>query len=111
MTKQSPDALSNKKRLTYNGYRGVKDGVDSFKKWVNENANGQTFGDSAQTERILGDYRAWLESEMGKGRYSPSTVGNKGRILRGLIKWLWQNRHIADLPRNMDTVCAQYQAK
>lgn len=111
ITEAAPNALPRKKRLSYNGWRGLKDVVESFRKWVEAHARVKSFGDTAQMEGVLSDYRNWLDGQLIKGKYAPQTISNKVKGLRPLVKWLWQNRHIADLPRNLDAVCAQYQAE
>ena len=108
ITKKEPDVLPRKKRLSFVGLKGIRDSIDPFRQWVGTKCKYKTFGDEKQTEQILKQYRAYLEDEMLAGRLSAQTVSNRATRLRPLIKWLWTQRIIDQLPRNLDTVCQQY---
>ncbi len=108
LTRAHPDALPRKTRLGVASFKSLRDVINSFRSWSEQASDLKTFGDEHQCERIFSNYRKWLEDEMIAGRLSPQTVSNRVRGIRPLIMWLWKERHIESLPRNMDEVCQQY---
>lgn len=110
ITKAQPEALPKKLRLNKKSYISLHSTLTQFKTWAEAECRYKRFGDSDRTERILASYRKSLEDLMLAGKMSAQTVSNRVRALRPFIKWLWSNRHIDDLPRNLEQVCQQYGA-
>ena len=108
ITRKHPESLPRKRRLGLSGLQSIRDVVEVLRRWIADHSDLQALGDVQQTEEMLADYRRYLEDQMLAGDLQPQTVSNRVRGLRPLVKWLWQNRHVEDLPRNLDEVCQQF---
>lgn len=108
LTKKQPEALPPKRRLGVHALRSIKESMEAFRQWANHSGRVKTFGDSHQTERILKRYRQHLEEKLTEGEFATSTVSNRLRRFKPFMKWLWQNRYIDDMPRNVDDALRPY---
>lgn len=108
ITRQQPESLPRKRRLGLAGYQSIRDGIEPLRRWLQEQDRDEPLNGIEEFEQLLADYRHHLEDRMLAGELSPRTVSNRVRGLRPLVKWLWQHRHLSDLPRNLEQVCQQF---
>jgi integrase len=88
--------------LSAKSYENKVKGIQQFE----DHANGDSFADSA--ESMLANYRAKLDAKIASGEYKGNTGKDKIKHLRVFIKWCWKNRHLKEMPRNMDDVCRSF---
>lgn len=111
ISQSNPDSLPNKRRLSHAGLRSMKSQLQPLKVWV-EKKNAVLGDDSHAVEMMLRDYRSFCDDQMVLGKIQAATVSNRVRGLKRFVEWLWQRRHIEELPRGLDEICQKYsQAK
>ena len=107
ISQSNPEALPRKRRLSHAALRSIKSQLHPFQAWV-EDTGAELGGDSRATEAMLRRYRAHCDDLMVQGTIKAATVSNRVRGLRRLVDWLWQQRHIDELPRGLPEICAKY---
>lgn len=111
ISQSNPEALPHKRRLSHAGLRSIKAQIQPFKTWVTKNT-ADLGEDSQATETVLREYRNFCDDLMVKGKIQAATVSNRVRGLKRFVEWLWQRRHLDELPRGLNEICEKYaQAK
>ncbi|MFA7238008.1 MAG: hypothetical protein WC058_14185 [Phycisphaeraceae bacterium] len=86
--------------LSVHGYRSAKVGLKTFQQFVGN----RVWSDDQTNEKLLADYRTYLESKVQDGSYKPNTFNDKLKFLKLHVKWLYRQRLIPELPRNLQEV-------
>jgi len=86
------------KQISVHGLASILQDTGDFRDWLNRQEI------EAITEQTLMDYASWQMQRYANGYQKRSTLEKKLFSAKRVVKWLWENRVLADMPRNIDTV-------
>ena len=90
-------------QLTEVGHQTKTRGIKTFREFT----QGKSLGEPRAVEQLLENYRSWLTMKFAAGDYTGNTVNDKLKFATQFIKWAYDRRELAELPRGL----AKFSAK
>ena len=106
LTENAPETMSRKQKLGSSALRANLHCLKYLRERLH--LSGIKSLDDIAIESVLAEYRAELDDRIAEGTMTGQSVDSRLKAVRPLFQWVWANRRIKEMPRNLEAVLAKH---